>query len=206
VNLSTLKLAISGPTGSGKTTLAKALADKLGLPVLPEDMADSIQKEQAFRQLKKTETTEKSVLDQALAAWAQSHVDWFRRRANSYAETPGFVADRWEADLLDTWLIKLGSQVNEKYTEALYNSMRNQSKQLDFVIMLPFQPAMGGERNDEGHKRAGGFAARLTKTAMTRGLIQQCTGLKVIDLPVGHFTVEQRVDIVLKVFQSANIH
>lgn len=202
MNLSTLKLAISGPTGSGKTTLAKALADKLGLPVLPEDMADTIQKEQVFRQLKKTGTTEKLVLDQALAAWAQSHVDWFKRRANKYAETPGFVADRWEADLLDTWLIKLGSQVNEKYTEALYNSMRNQSRRMDFVIMLPFQPAMGGERNDEGHKRAGGFAARLTKTVMTRGLIQQCPGLKVIDLPVFNWSVEERAEQVLKVLRS----
>jgi len=36
--MNTYRIAISGPAGAGKTTLAKALAEELGLPLIPESI------------------------------------------------------------------------------------------------------------------------------------------------------------------------
>jgi hypothetical protein len=177
--------------------VAQALAERLGLRLIPEGLAEVhaavVQRARLLRDPQATDQQVQVGHHEAMAAC----LDWLQRRERVYAESEGFVADRWEADLLDTWLKLFAGLSPDAQTRAILARMREVARGLDLVVLLP-PPAFDVERfNDEGLPRRPGFSLKLQAYAMTSGLLRQCPGLRVLALPSGQ-PVTARVDAVLR--------
>lgn len=192
-----VRLALSGPVGAGKSTLAQALAARLGVRLIPEGFAAVqaaiVGRSRLLRNPQATDQHLQAAHREAMAAC----LAWLQGRERVYAESGGFVADRWEVDLLDTWLKLFAGLSPDAQTRAILARMREVARGLDLVVLLP-PPAFDVERfNDEGLPRRPGFSLKLQAYAMTSGLLRQCQGLRVLALPEGQ-PVAARVDAVLR--------
>ena len=190
-----LKIVVSGPTGSGKTTLVNALAEDLGLPVLAEDAKRVFSLESKYRKAVR-DGLETKLLDEAASAWAQGFVDWAIERAAKYEKHPNFIADRWEADMLDMWLVKFSNRNVDDWTRWLFNDMRRKARSLDLAIVLPFEEMMGSAHNESGLRRIQNLSGRMLNSLLTRALVDQCPDLKKLYLPSGRMTIAERVCLV----------
>lgn len=194
-----MRIVVSGPTGTGKTTLVKALAERLGLPVLAEEMNDLFRLEGLYKKARR-DGRDKALLDQAASAWGSAFIDWAKRRSTQYDGHRGFVADRWEADLLDIWLVKFAGRDVDKATAWLLNDMRRKARTLDLAVVLPLQDIMGSMRNEAALPRVGFLSGRILNSLLTRALIGQCPGLKTLQLPARPLSVDERVTLVERAF------
>jgi len=116
----TVKIAISGSAGIGKTTLAKALAQSLGLPLIAEGYAPLFDLP-AAPPAELVPRFEKILRDKS--ALEASH--------------QAYVADRASTDLFNLWL-SLGLGQLPQETEKFYRACREHSQCYDYVVLLPW--------------------------------------------------------------------
>ena len=191
------RIALSGPVGAGKSTLAQALSQRLALPLIPEGFAGVHAEVIRRARLRREPGVSEASLQAADRAAMGAFIEWMRGRERAYAERDGFVADRWEVDLLDAWLKLFAHLSPDSQTTAILRRMRVVAGRLDLVVLLP-PPAFEVERfNDAGLPRKPGFSLKLQAYAMTSGLLRQCENLQVVALPSGQ-TVAARVEAVVR--------
>ncbi len=199
----TLKIVISGPNASGKTTLARAISERYNIPVIEEDVAQIFNGQAAFEKLR----FERAPLDQlvqAKAAWINSFSRWTEHRSLEYAKHPGFVADRWEADLLDFWLVLMRNEKNvDQLTVQFAKNLQERAKTLDLVIVMPFGAPFTHGKNDADMTRATTLANRLLNTVVTAGIMQSLSDVRILRIPPTMTSVEDRLKLVGKSLSGA---
>lgn len=123
-----LRLAISGSAGTGKTALGGRLAERLGLPFLPEGMRARIEAGLDLHALNHAEhrALVQELYDEALAAMAAAE-----------ARYGGFVVDRCPLDYLAFWLY-YGFADDEPATAAFAERIAADMAGCDAVIVLPW--------------------------------------------------------------------
>ena len=203
-NTTRLKIAVSGSPGTGKTALVKALAERLDLVTIEEGLAPLACADQALLQLVASGRAPRNDVMVARNLLIQAFHDWTASRATQYAQHGRFVADRWEADLLDWWLMRFGQDNHKVHqiTAALLRDMQAKSATIDFHIAMPLQTPFTAQPNEQGIPRNNGFTSRVLHNVLTLGLVQQFTRLRIIRIPDGPLSVEQRVDYVIAAIGS----
>lgn len=205
-----LKIAISGSPGTGKTTLVRALATRLELAVVEEGLSPLASADQALLQLIASGRPARNDVLAARNRLIQAFLDWTESRASQYARHDRLVADRWEADVLDWWLMRFGQDNHNVHqiTLALLRDMQAKSASMNVQIVMPLQVPFTAQPNEEGTPRNNGFTSRVLHNVLTLGLVQQFTPLRVIRVPDGPLSVEQRVDyLVTAIFsQQQNLN
>jgi hypothetical protein len=135
----------------------------------------------------------------------KSYLDWADERKRLYSVHNGFVADRWEADLLSNWLnVFPGSRycrIDEK-TVKLLEDMRIKARTFSFAIVLPPQKNVLEDRNEEGLRREQSFSFRIMRSLLTSALVRQCPGLPIVSVPSQPFLVEERVSRIESAIQK----
>lgn len=167
--MTSYKIALTGPAGSGKTTLAGALGKALSLPVLPEGVEDIYRKRAAFVYTQKTGAP---AARQWEAVWASmdSHFEWCQVQAQRTADLPGFVADRWEMDIMSNWIRCFPKHDVDDRTKRLHDIWRARAGAYDLIVVLPIGDFPAGETNDLGMRRRMNMAVQLMAFSIDAGL------------------------------------
>lgn len=191
-----MKIAISGAGGIGKTTLGRALAERLRLPFLEENLEPVVRAAAESHQRPPVTVSSGSPADggdRYLAA-----IDtWLADRVARQARHPaGFVADRWALDILQRWLLS-GRSEDDARTAGLIRHVQAQAAQFDLVIVPPLLRLRDEANNEAGLRRISALGPRLLSHALYRGLLEQLTRVPCLYLAARPTTVEQRVDQVL---------
>lgn len=189
------RIVVSGAVGAGKTTLVHALAERLGVPAIGEGLCD-LYAELTANQRLRSGSAPQAERSQALERLMQTFFDWAHERARQYGAHPGFVADRWEADLLDLWLKLFADFDCDARTAQLLGDMRAKAQGLACAVLLPPAIRPVEARNEDGLRRRQTFTLTFLSSLVTSGLLRQCPGLPVLALPA-QSSVEERVDRVL---------
>jgi nicotinamide riboside kinase len=123
-----LRITISGSAGTGKTVLGGRLAERLGLPFLPEGMRARIKAGLDLHVLSHAEhrALVQELYDESLAAMATAEVTH-----------GGFVADRCPLDYLAFWLY-YGFADDEPATAAFAERIAVDMACCDAVVVLPW--------------------------------------------------------------------
>ena len=183
----------------------KALAQKFELPILDEGWKNIQAAQSVFGNLKRDKNSSRAELGRAFENWVKSYLDWADERKRLYSVHDGFVADRWEADLLSNWLnLFSGSRhfrIDEK-TVRLLEDMQIRARTFSFAIMLPPQKIVSEDRNEEGLRREQSFSFRLMRSLLTSALVRQCRGLPIVSVPSQPFLVEERVSLIESLLQK----
>ena len=135
--INNLKLVVSGFPGTGKTTLVNAISSEFSLPIIQENM---FQIGDLNRQLNiAIKEKRQKEIPGLIKKYCESFLEWDARRSAEYLEHQSFIADRWEADLLDYWLLSSASFVGDfsKISTKLLKNLQENSKNIYVCILTP---------------------------------------------------------------------
>lgn len=196
LGIANLRIAISGPNASGKTTLAKAISEKYAIPMIEEDMGGVFGAQKELDQLR-SQSAPQGEIKSALGRWQECFFDWAKSREAEYSRYDSFVADRWEADLLDIWLVLMRRYENiDPQTVRLVRHVKAAAARLSFAVLMPIAKPLSDVPNDAGLVRASSFSNRLLNSMTTAGIIFSLPNLSVLRMPAGASSTDDRIKIV----------
>ena len=192
------RLSISGPAGSGKTTLAQDLARSLQVPVLKENWGPIGKARQDYFSLLKDKTSTVEEKRAALRDWKLSYKIWLDTRYEKQSQLNGYISDRWAADAYSNWLRVFMKTEDDRMAHYLLGVLKEHSKMYDFFVLLPVTAEIAEERNTDGIKRNPSLHIRIMATGLTAGLISHFLGRPIIEMPSQRMSRVERVDFVLQ--------
>ena len=201
---STLRIAISGAVGSGKTTLAQDLANALQVPVLNENWGPIAKARRHYYATRQDASMGKDDRRAALRAWKLSYKEWLDTRHKAQSQHDGYVSDRWAGDAFSNWLRVFMETKDDRMARYLFNAMKDHSEMYDFFVVLPVADGGYEEKNSDGLKRNSSFHIGLMATGLTAGLTTYFLDRPVIRIPSREMTREERVAFVLEQIRVSN--
>lgn len=199
-----LRLAISGATGAGKTTLAQDLAYKLQLPLLNENWKPIQEAQKRYFSLKKNETSQEDEIRTAFQNWKLSYKAWLDDRYQEQSKLDGFVSDRWAVDAYSNWLRVFRPGSDDRMVLSLLKTLYVHSRMYDYFILLPVKENVSEERNNDGIKRAPSVQVRIMSNGLNAGLITHFLQRPLIQIPGRKMSRKERVNFVLKRINETN--
>ncbi len=197
-----MRIVISGPAGSGKTTLARALAAHTGLPLIDEGLSAIYQAKGAFRELAARPQTPPKLIEQALLRWMSACFDWLDERDRQYRQAGSFIADRWEADLLGVWLRVFTRYRPDTATLRIHRMMLERAATLDLAIVLPWRDIAVEAVNEQGLRRQQSASLGLMAGSLLHGLIATCEGVTKLYLAADASDLPARMSRVLEAMDT----
>lgn len=151
-----MRIGIMGAAGTGKTTLARYLAQHLGVPVVG-DYIVTVLKEQG-------RDSWKGVGDPPQRK--KVRLDSLRRKVAAEAEHPGFVSDKTVIDYLAYWLANQSEHEERHTNQSFVDTCREAVKRYDVIVFMPYRDQVDyapGRQQDPYHN--------LKVAAHKRGLL-----------------------------------
>lgn len=176
-----IRLAISGSAGTGKTALGKALASRLGLPFIEENMRERIASGLRLDQLRPSELAD--LLSEV----------WDEQRAAEDAAGSSFVADRSAYDYIAFWL-QYGLHHDEPRTDEWIARMREEGARYDRILVLPWGVL---PLEDDGIRSTNRWIQFHYQALLENTLRRFARRGQVLGIP-GEETLEQRVEFALR--------
>lgn len=122
------RIAITGSSGTGKSTLAEALAGAWGVACIPEGMRKRIRA--GLNQHKMTDTERRDLAHEL-------YTEMVGGMRAAVENGGGFVSDRSPIDSFAFWLY-YGFGIEEAETDRLAETMRADIEMLDAIVVLPW--------------------------------------------------------------------
>jgi len=188
-----MKLAITGSSGAGKTTLAKALSTRLNIPLINEDFSELI------RAITEFERGNAAFTKPSLLAALQQFDEWLKRRAMFSSKTDCFIEDRFCFDALQLMMSTKIGGLRPDVIQQLITLANQQSSIYDLVIVLPIGSFSFNEhKNEDGLKRKNSFCEKIRSQSTTIGLLEQFCLAPRVYINASCKTTAQRLDYVMQ--------
>jgi len=123
--VSSPRIAFSGSAGTGKTTLARAVAERLGVPYIEEGFRRRV--DEGLLLYKLDDAQRRDLMRDM----------WVEQRALERAASDGFVSDRSSVDFAAFWL-HYGLVDAESETERFLAEMQRDAAEVDRVVLCPW--------------------------------------------------------------------
>lgn len=197
-----MRIGISGPAGSGKTTLVRDLASSLQLPELNENWAPIIKARRDFVALWESKASGVEEKRAAYRAWKLSYKKWLDDRYREQSQLDGYVSDRWAVDAYSNWLRAFMNEEDDRMALYLLRALKKHSEMYDFFVLLPVTNESVEEKNLDGLKRNPSLHIKIMANSLNAGLITYFLGRPIIEIPPHKMSREERVDFVLQRIHS----
>jgi ATPase subunit of ABC transporter with duplicated ATPase domains len=188
-----VRIAITGATAIGKTTLGRALAEHLGIPYFEEDLRPIVKAigdvERARRQ--------GGEINASLVAARRSLLAYLAEKAKLYRDNAAFVSDRTAVDVLTRWMRNRLSGQNEVEFRAVVRQVQETLGLLDWIVVPPLMTLTQQPTNEAGLTRVLHLQERLFIQSLVIGLLVQLAPGKLILIPRSAQSVDQRVAFVV---------
>jgi adenylate kinase family enzyme len=188
----TYKIALMGTSGVGKTTLAKALASDLNIPVLEERLTDVYD---AIKLINKKGNTHADI-EENTKKLLEALRTWVFDRAKAQKENAGYICDRTALDILD---ILLSSSIvyNDEMIVGLIKEIRKQLNDLDLIVVLPIgEHTFQTPHNDDGLKRSVYLQHKLHSQAIKIGLLAMFSPKPTMMIEANVKSIDDRVELI----------
>lgn len=194
------RIAITGASGIGKTTLANAIGQRFGIPVLGEDLVTVTQAAQHYdKQFLNGDT---AATADAMREYIRVCNEWMSERARLWQAHSEFVSDRCCFDILSR-LLSGTAPKNEKVLVSLINECHRQSRRVELFVVPPISPwSMKTGVNESGLRRNTLFSNKLRTNSMVIGLLRQFSASPALLLPMSATTTDQRCEHVEQALQK----
>jgi adenylate kinase family enzyme len=202
MDVSGLRIVVSGPQGAGKTSLCRALGQRLNLPMLEEEMVPIFRSKARLRSVQRDPARTPDAVAEARKAWVETFFAWADQRLERQANLSGFVADRWEADLLYFWIVSLLGKDRPQETQRLMKRFRQQAGRVHYAILVTSSQPEAPTRNEAGLVRTGDDGVYLLQSAAIHGLIAQHTTLRCLLVKDDGLSVESRAEGVERLLHA----
>jgi hypothetical protein len=189
-----MKIAITGASGIGKTTMALGLSKALHLTVIPEDFIEMTNLRSLVIQSKRAADHVK--YGTLLERYVDSCRGWIKAR-NKYlqGDSPA-IFDRCSFDVLKDWLTLDLNEDDGALLKSLINECILESEKYDLVIVPPIGRFAAEEINEAGLKRTRGLSVKINSQSWIIGLLEQFCAAPRLLINDRCETTEQRVELV----------
>lgn len=193
-----MRIAITGAAGIGKTTLASALSERLGFPLIRENLGEVVQAVSQLLAPNPAHAGQGNPRELCCNAFRR----WLAQRHDLQEMLPSFVQDRCAIDILQRWLLLNLSDNDNTTTMEIINQTRNLTSTLDWVIAPPFTLALEKE-NEASLRRSQSLSLLFRGQGLTLGIAQMLVHPgKLILLPAKVCGLQERIDFVLARMQG----
>jgi hypothetical protein len=184
-----MKLAISGSSSIGKTTLAKSLAEKLSLQYIPESYEALFENDTPF-----------SGSPEELAPRLE---DVLQTKIGLEKEAGDFVVDRCPVDLFQIWLAKK-LVLQGPRTGRFFKACASHMSEYDYVILLPWGSIPLNQLEDAKEQfRVMNPWIQCRSHATIVGIANMWVPQKkLISIPPRIKSHDQRVDIIMRIISA----
>jgi predicted ATPase len=197
----TLKIAISGTSGVGKTSLAHALAKRLSLPLFEEEFTDIVRAAWLYNSKSVAEDPDLTLRKEAMEFYRITCLNWLERRREMDATHGSYVADRSSFDILCRWTTATLPFDTTTTLLELIGAFRSESRWLDLIVVPPLTEwSMRPSKNESGLIRDCSLKNKLYTHSTLIGLVHQfrCGPYLLLrPRPMEQDSTEQRVHEVM---------
>lgn len=187
-----MRIAFTGTSGTGKSTLAKALAERLSLPLLSEDHQEILR----AVSLLQTARSQGREVEHELNGCRKALLGWLDQRESDQEEKAAFVADRFSVDIAAAWLSFDLSQGDDDDAAKLIARCRRQAILFDAIIAPSPQGVSYTLQNEGGITRQVSLTRRIMSHSLLLGLSLQWAKGKLIVIPEAVTVLEERLHFV----------
>lgn len=190
-----MRVGFCGAGGTGKTTTAELLKDKLGLPFIPSVARD------IFKRRGLTEASQRAM---TVAEKLDLQDELFTAREKQIKENPNGIYDRTSIDNLAycTWRCEEG--MSEQYLRDKLDRCKASCDLFDHIFYFPlYSSAKWQTQNNQDGFREDHYTGRFIIDSLVLGIIERM-GIRATWVENG--PTQDRAEFVLKVATSSKEH
>ena len=198
-----MKIALTGTSGIGKTTLAKALSERFSIKLIEEDFNAMVY---AAHVLEKTPTSKEKESIKAGEQLLKVMDEWLVKRMCYFNSNESFIEDRFCIDAIGYLAKSIVGQLREDILKDLIVKCSQYTGIYDLIIVPPIADwSMTQYKNEAGLYRKNNFAMKITSQSTRIGLLEQFCAAPKLYINASCNTTEQRLDYVCAVISQLKI-
>lgn len=198
-----MKIAITGTTGIGKTTLAKALSAHFSLSYIEEDIFKVVYAKDALKNIPKDKTKE---FNKGVERFLKTLDQWLTNRMRYFDSEEAFIEDRFCIDAIKYLGISGIGKFGDDLIKDLVVRCGQYSTTYDLVIVPPISDFSTFQyRNESGLYRNNALASKVIDQSIYVGLLEQFCAAPRVYLTPNLITTEQRLENVCQILNERKI-